>query len=259
MSSREERERRRAERLEAEKREASAERRRLLLGYVVAGGLSLAVVVGIFIVISGGDGGSAAPESSDFPAEAHIEPDFGVPDAEADGREGTPPPPLAQGDLETAAEEAGCDLELDREEQGNNHFSNVNKDQAYDTNPPTSGDHYANNNEAGSGALADGAYSEMPPITRAVHSLEHGRVEIHYSPDLPEEDQLALKGVFDEAPGGLILFPNTEMPYEVAVTAWTQLMGCDRYAGAATLDAVRDFRDTNLGRAPENLPTQPLG
>ena len=42
----------------------------------------------------------------------------------------------------------------------------------------------------------------------------------------------------------MLFFPNAEMPYEVAVTAWTQLMGCKKYEGAATLDAIRDFRDT---------------
>ena len=47
----------------------------------------------------------------------------------------------------------------------------------------------------------------------------------------------------------MLFFPNPEMPYEVAVTAWTQLMGCDTYEGDATLDAIRDFRDTYRGRA----------
>jgi hypothetical protein len=94
----------------------------------------------------------------------------------------------------------------------------------------------------------------MPQDWYFVHSLEHGRIEIQYSPDLPEEDQLALKGVFDESPGGVLLFPNDDMPYEVAVTAWTQLMGCKAFEGDATLDAIRDFRDIYLGQAPENVP-----
>ena len=104
------------------------------------------------------------------------------------------------------------------------------------------------------GALADGAYSNTPPISRAVHSLEHGRIEIQYSPDLPEKDQLALKGVFDEDPEGMLLFPNREMPYDVATTAWTNMLGCDRYQGAATLDAIRAFRDTLRGQGLESVP-----
>ena len=84
--------------------------------------------------------------------------------------------------------------------------------------------------------------------------MEHGRIEIQYSPELSEADQLALKGVFDERPDGILMFPNSEMPYDVAVTAWTQLLGCPKYDGAATLDAVRDFRDTYRGLGPEPLP-----
>ena len=86
--------------------------------------------------------------------------------------------------------------------------------------------------------------------------MEHGRVAIQYSPDLPEADQLELKGLFDESPGGMLLFPNPEMPYEVAATAWTQLVGCERYEGPATIDAIRAFRDTYRGQGPEPVPLQ---
>ena len=252
MSTREERERRRAERLEAEKREAAAERRRLLLGYVVAGALSLAVVVGIVIVVAGGDSG-ATPDAGDFPEASHIEPLSGKTHGyEPDGREGTPPPPIAQGDLEIAAREAGCELDLDLDDEGNTHITDESDIPDYETVPPTSGDH---NPEQ----LADGAYSEYPEPWYTVHSMEHGRVEIQYSPDLPEKDQLALKGVFDEAPAAVLFFPNPEMPYDVAVTAWTQLMTCDTFEGAATLDAIRDFRDTYLGRGPEPVAIQLAG
>lgn len=108
--------------------------------------------------------------------------------------------------------------------------------------------------DAGAGAAADGAYLETPQIGRLVHSLEHSRLEIHYHPRLPEADQLALKGVFDESPGGVLLFPSQDMPYEVAATAWTQLVGCERYGGRATLDAIRAFRDVYHGQGPEPVP-----
>jgi hypothetical protein len=60
--------------------------------------------------------------------------------------------------------------------------------------------------------------------------------------------------VFDESPAGMLIFPNSDMPYEVAATAWTQLMGCKSYDGRATLDAIRDFRDTYRGQGPEPIP-----
>ena len=124
----------------------------------------------------------------------------------------------------------------------------------YKTDPPSSGDHYGNGAENASGALADGAYAEFPPVGRFVHSMEHGRVIIHYSPDLSEEDQLAIKGVFDESPSGVILIPNPEMESEVAVAAWTQLVTCKTYEGAATLDVIRSFRDIYRGQGPEYFP-----
>jgi hypothetical protein len=95
---------------------------------------------------------------------------------------------------------------------------------------------------------ADGAYREMPAPIDFVHSLEHGRVEIQYSPDLPEADQLALKGLYDSMYGATLLFPNDEMPYAVAATTWTNMLGCPKYKGAITLDAVRDFGKATWGK-----------
>jgi hypothetical protein len=52
----------------------------------------------------------------------------------------------------------------------------------------------------------------------------------------------------------MIMFPNPDMKYEVAAAAWTNLLGCDSYEGAATLDAIRAFRDTFRGQGPEPVP-----
>ncbi len=253
MSTKSERERRRAERLAAEKAASASERRRLLLGYVAAGVLTLAVVVGLVVVLAGGD--DETDPTANLPDNAHIEPLSGsVNDVAPDDRSGTTPPELQQGDLAEAAKTAGCDLQLDLEDEGNQHIKPSDPVPKYKTNPATSGDHIAPPLQQ-----ADGAYSETPNPEYAVHSLEHGRIAIQYSPDLPESDQLALKGVFDESPDGMLLFPNPDMPYDVAATAWTQLLGCDSFEGDATLDAIRDFRDTYRGRGPENVPIQLSG
>ena len=242
-SRKEEKERLRQQRLEAERRSSSAARKRLMLGYIVAGVLALAVVGGaIFAIASGGsDGGGGGGGGGDDESE-NVNTLYGFlpEDLPVDEREGTAAPEVVNGDLVGAARVAGCDLQVDLPDEGNSHFRDENKVVEYETNPPTSGDHYENFNEAGSGALADGAFLETPNWNRLIHSMEHGRVLIQYSPDLPEEDQLALKGVFDAARPGVDLFPNPEMPYDVAATAWTQLVGCDTYDGGA--DARRDPR-----------------
>ena len=251
MTSREERARRREERLAAEQREAAAEKRRLLLGYVVAGGLTLAVVVGIFVALASGGGGDEQLQvnGEEIPENAHIELQSGfVHGYRPDGRPGTPPPPLEQGDLEIAAKQAGCKLEVDLPDEGSTHIEDEAEIPDYETTPPTSGNHNAEQ-------LADGAYGEYPEPWYSLHSLEHGRIDIQYSPKLPESDQLELKGLFEEDFDAILLFPNPEMPYDVAATAWTQLLACPTYEGRATLDAIRAFRDTFRGQGPEAVAT----
>lgn len=251
---REERERMRQERLAAQQSAAASDKRRLYLGYAVAGVIVVAIVAGIVVAVAGG-GADDGPSQGDFPDLAYIEPDIGaVPaDLEPDGREGVAPPPQEEADLQAAAKAANCELQLDLKEEGNTHFNDPDRVPDYKTNPPTSGDHYAGN-ENGSGALADGAYLNTPQVARSVHSLEHGRVEIQYSPDLSEEEQLEIKGVFEESPQGVIMFPNPDMPYDVAITAWTQLAGCETYEGLPTLDVLRTFRDIYRGQGPEFFP-----
>jgi hypothetical protein len=245
----EEKERLRAARLEAERLEALGARKRLILGYGVAAVLTAAVVAGIVIVIASGGGGS----SEDTPEAAHIDTATGSVNGVApDARQGTSPPAVRNLDLENAAADAGCVLRVGLPDEGNTHLEPDAEPPKYRTNPPTSGNHVTN-----PFMQADGAYAETPQSIEFVHSLEHGRIEIQYAPDLPEADQLALKGVFDESPSGVLLFPNRQMPYEVAATAWTQLMVCKRYDGAKTLDAIRNFRDQFRGRGPEAVPISP--
>jgi hypothetical protein len=245
----EEKDRLRAARLEAERHEAIGARKRLILGYGVAGVLTAAVLVGIVIVIASGGGGS----SEETPAAAHIDTATGsINGVEPDAREGTAPPALENLDLQNAAADAGCTLRLGLPDEGSTHLEPDAQTPSYRTNPPTSGNHVTSPFQQ-----ADGAYMQTPEPIEYVHSLEHGRIEIQYAPDLPETDQLALKGVFDESPSGMLMFPNPRMPYEVAATAWTQLMGCKKYEGARTLDAIRDFRDQFRGRGPEPVPISP--
>jgi hypothetical protein len=225
---REERERLREIRREAEKRESQEQRRRLMIGYLVAGVLGLAVIAGIVIVIanSGGGGGGA----SSGPAHISVQSGStnGIP---PDERAGTEPPPTRVLNLKQAAKQAGCVLRLHLPDEGHTHVTTPVK---YGTNPPTSGNHNPI-------PQADGAYLKMPPDTAFVHSLEHGRMEIQYDPKLPEAVQLQLKGLYDTEYAAALLFPNPKMPYAVAATTWTNMLGCKTYKGAITLDAIRDF------------------
>lgn len=233
----EERERLRQAREEKEKSHTSSERKRLILGYGVAGVIGLVVVVGIVVALissGGGDGGEAAHINVESGSTNGISPD---------DRTGVKPVALQELDLAQAAKQAGCVLRLRLKDEGHEHIPQGSEAPEYKTNPPTSGNHVEPPYQQ-----ADGAYSEMPLPIDMVHSLEHGRMEIQYSPDLPEEAQLELKGLYETMYGGVLLFPNEEMPFEVAATTWTNLLGCKKYEGKKTLEAIEAFGKATWGR-----------
>jgi Protein of unknown function (DUF3105) len=241
MSGKSDREQRRQERIEAESAEAGSDRNRLIVGYAIASTVVLAIAVVVFVLASGGgDDSSAAEGDAHINLNAAIGSTNGV---EPDNRAGTVPPAVKVTDLQAAAKQAGCDLRLGLKDEGKSHIPQGSESPGYKTDPPTSGNHVEPPYQQ-----ADGAYSEMPAEIDFVHSLEHGRLEIQYSPDLPERDQLALKGVYDTMYGATLLFPNDKMPYEVAATTWTNLIGCPTYKGAITLDAIRDFGKLTWGK-----------
>jgi hypothetical protein len=238
MSGRSEREKRRQERIESEGADASSNRNRLIGGYAIAAVVVLAIAVVVVVLASGGDSG--AEGDAHINLNASIGSTNGV---EPDDRVGTAPAAAKVTNLAAAAKRAGCELRLKLKDEGHDHIPVGSQPPNYETNPPTSGPHVEPPYQQ-----ADGAYAEMPAEIDIVHSLEHGRLEIQYAPDLPERDQLALKGLYDTMYGATLLFPNDKMPYEVAATTWTNLLGCPTYKGAATLDAIRAFGKATWGK-----------
>lgn len=243
-----ERERLRDERIAAEKGEERSGRNRLIIGYAVVSTAVLAIAVIIFIVASGGSdseaGSGVAGEKDSGGAHINVNTAMGNTNGvNPDERAGIVPPPAQVFGLKEAAKKAGCRLQLNLPDEGHQHIPQGSPTPDYKTNPPTSGEHVEPPYQQ-----ADGAYSEMPTPIDFVHSLEHGRLEIQYSSKLPEKDQLELKGLYDTMYGASLLFPNDEMPYEVAATTWTNLMGCPTYKGAATLDAIRAFGKATWGK-----------
>jgi hypothetical protein len=230
----------RQRRLDKEAGQKAADRKRLRLAYGVAAALVAVAAVVIVVVVASGGGGSSSG------GEAHINLNLSAGSTngvQPDERAGTPPPAAKLTDMKAAAAAAGCKLRLQLKDEGHEHIPPSSKTPNYETNPPTSGPHVEPPYQQ-----ADGAYSEMPQEIDIVHSLEHGRLEIQYSPKLAEKDQLALKGLYDTMYGATLLFPNENMPYEVAATTWTNMLACPTYKGAATLDAIRAFGKETWGK-----------
>jgi hypothetical protein len=239
MASRiEEKKRRREEREAKEAAARAAHKRQRTMQF---GGLAIAVVavviVGVLLASTGGGGttsttgvGNAQGPQAPTEAIARI-------------------PPVKDTNLTKAAAAAGCVVSHPPSE-GRTH---VETPVTYHTNPPTSGNH--NPVPALDGVYAPG---NTPTKEHYVHTLEHGRVELQYAPGQPRKVALQLQSLLAESfgnhPGGykMLLFQNnTNMPYAVAATAWTYLIGCKK-VNNNTWDALRDFRNAYIDKAPES-------
>jgi Protein of unknown function (DUF3105) len=194
--------------------------------------VAAAVVVGVVAAVMAGCGNSAKP----------VAPKGGV--------KGLPIPRQSSGDLAAAANAAGCTVRT-FPNYGNDHTT---AKVLYKTNPPTSGDHDPT-------WAHDGDYVGQPSRTvgMQVHTLEHGRVDIQYAPRTPRRRQRQLETLLSETFGGQpagfdqLLFQNTtRMPYAVAATAWTHLVGCPKF-NDKVFDALRTFRAKYAGHGPEHI------
>ena len=232
-SRREEKQRLREERLRREREAAEAAERRRLFGLVAAGVLTTAVViVGIILLASGGGGSDEEGPGKGGGTKAPSKfPDGSV-------------PPEKKLELEDAARLAGCKLANPKNE-GSEHVETKVK---YKANPPTSGNHNAI-------PADDGAYyDDPPPKENLVHALEHGRILIQFKPNAPETLKGNLHALFEEDETHMTLTPNeTNMPYEVAATAWDHSLGCPRM-NDRVYDAIRAFKFRYRDKGPENVP-----
>jgi len=215
------------------------------IGYLVAAIMVVAIGAGIYLALTAG--------GNDDPGNAHIAtPSSGNTNGvQPDERIGTPVE-IGGTDLEAAAAAAQCELKEGLPDEGGEHIGREDPVPDYGTVPPTSGPHISPPMQQ-----ADGAYIETPAPEDVVHALEHGRVAIQYSPDLPEKAQLQLKGFYDSAYSGALLFPNPDMPYAVAATSWMNLIGCAEYRGTETIDAIRAFAVKHYGDGPEPIDLFP--
>jgi Protein of unknown function (DUF3105) len=236
-SRQEEKERRRREREEREAAEAgkAANRRRLqLVAGAVLGIVAIAAVVAAVVGLGGGGDDNKA---------------------KADASYGTAALPARKvSDFDAAVKASGCQFKTYTSE-GRTHLpSDQAVNNKYKTNPPTSGDHRPTPAE-------DGVYAagNTPAKENYVHTLEHGRIELQYSTKAPKTVQDQLNTLFNEKVKGvagyhMLLFQNnTNMPFEIAATAWTHSLGCTT-VNDKTWDALRAFRDRFVDKGPELIP-----
>jgi len=123
----------------------------------------------------------------------------------------------------------------------------------YNSDPPTSGPHYAE--EARAGFYDENIYTY--PAGYLVHNLEHGYVIFWYNCRLLDQDGCAnlksqIKTVMDELGGvKIIAYPWPSLDVPVAMTSWGRLLKFETFDA----EQAKAFYRANLNRAPEpNAP-----
>ena len=240
-SRQEEKQKRREERLAREQAEkaAAARRQRLTLAGAVLAGVAVIAVVVLLVsgTLGGGDGGDGESASQEVPSSEEL------------AEENITLPEQQIGDLNAAAEAAGCKV-TNPPIEGRNHETKDFTAADYKTNPPTSGSHFPE-------WYQDGIYGpgETPNLGKLVHTLEHGRIDVQYKPGTPDHTVKQLEALLYEQENGyhMLLFENgTNMDAQIAATAWGHSITCPQFNNKV-FDALRTFRAQYIDKGPERV------
>jgi hypothetical protein len=126
------------------------------------------------------------------------------------------------------------------------HVKQGTKITDYNSDPPTSGNHWPVT--APWGISAEPVDDEL-----LVHNLEHGGIVIEY--DCPEGCQDVvdqLNALVSPYPVKLVLAPRANMKHMIAVTAWSRLLTMDEL----NLDQINAFIDVYIDQGPEKIQTE---
>src|SRR4051812_30511676 len=196
--------------------------------YALAGLLSVLAVVGLgalgLFVVSASDGDSGA-RPTDRAADTGAPPAATPSPKPTAAGKATKLPAQKTKNLTQAAKLAGCTVTTAPNE-GAEHVTREVTAADYGTNPPTSGVH---NPEWASDEIYQPG--DTPDLGTLVHTLEHGRIDIQYHPGTAAATISLLAQLYKQMDDGyhLLLFENsTDMPFAVAATAWTHLLGCPK-------------------------------
>ena len=111
----------------------------------------------------------------------------------------------------------------------------------YNSNPPTSGPHYADSQPAG-------IYDKEVPDGNLIHSMEHGAVILWFKSDISASDSAKLKSIFNESSvSKKIMVPRNSLDVPIALTSWGRLLKLQ----IIDKDQIKTFMETNEDRGPE--------
>lgn len=139
---------------------------------------------------------------------------------------------------------------VQHKEQGKNHIPRGQQHEPYNSDPASSGPHYADQ-----GAPTPwGVYTQEVPEEVFLHNQEHGGVIITYRPDLPADQLKQLQALFAPpysdktfSPTKAIVTPRSKNTKPIQLAAWTYTLDLDQYDEAK----IKQFYLQRVGKAPE--------
>jgi hypothetical protein len=127
-------------------------------------------------------------------------------------------------------------------DQGTEHIPRGKPHPAYNSNPPTSGWHYAE-------TVAPGAYNNDVADEILIHNLEHGCIWVSYK-DSKDADLVAkLEGFAAQYPTSVVLTVRSKNDSAIAVAAWRRLLKLEKYDEGRIVQFLKMFRN----KGPESL------
>lgn len=128
--------------------------------------------------------------------------------------------------------------------QGRDHIAVGAAHDPYNSNPPTSGWHYAQ-------AAEWGSYDEPLPDEQLVHNLEHGGVNIFYKPGAVDQAVIdQLKEIQRDFPNKTVVAPRPDNPTPIALASWQYALTLESFDETT----IREFIRRNKNKAPEFFP-----
>lgn len=125
--------------------------------------------------------------------------------------------------------------------QGRDHIAEGAPHPPYNSNPPTSGWHYATPSDWG-------VHKDEISQERLVHNLEHGGIVIQYKPDTLKDIIQKLESLKDSNFAcKLVVAPYAKLDKNIALSAWGRLYKSNAYDETTIKNFIRKYYD----RAPE--------
>ena len=111
----------------------------------------------------------------------------------------------------------------------------------YNSNPPTSGPHYAQ-------PANWGIYKQPLPDEQAIHNLEHGGIWISYK-DIDQDTISKLEDIAKRNPGSVILTPRPNDDTKISLASWGRLQKLTSFDQKTILDFIKG----NKNKSPEKM------